>query len=87
MIVGIFGLTIVLVVKYLSSAPARITAVLGAAAVLFGVIPHIVTPMFVPSTVPAPAATVTVVPGHASTDTGLPLPSPSSPAFSSSRVS
>ncbi|MDC2951073.1 hypothetical protein [Streptomyces heilongjiangensis] len=62
MIVAITGATVVLVVKILSSTPARIAAVLGAVAVLFAVIPRIVEPLSPTPTAPAPSATVTVAP-------------------------
>ncbi|MGW2749221.1 hypothetical protein [Streptomyces sp. NPDC001450] len=62
MIVAITGATVVLVVKILSSTPARIAAVLGAVAVLFAVIPRIVEPLSPAPTAPPPSATVTVAP-------------------------
>ncbi|MGW3028051.1 hypothetical protein [Streptomyces sp. NPDC001221] len=62
MIVAITGATVVLVVKMLSSTPARIAAVLGAVAVLFAVIPRIVEPLSPVPTAPPPSATVTVAP-------------------------
>ncbi|MFC9498429.1 hypothetical protein [Streptomyces sp. NPDC056982] len=61
-IVAIMGLTVVFVVKFLSSTPARIAAVLGAVAVLFGVIPRIIAPLATASVAPGPSATVTVPP-------------------------
>ncbi|MGW0188192.1 hypothetical protein ACWDV7_20805 [Streptomyces sp. NPDC003362] len=71
MIVAITAATVVLVVKILSSAPARIAATLGAVAVLFAVIPRIVEPLSPAPTAPPASATVIVAP------TGqTPTPSP-----------
>ncbi|MER6789523.1 hypothetical protein ABT330_33740 [Streptomyces sp. NPDC000658] len=72
-IVAITGATVVLVVKILSSTPARITAVLGAVAVLFAVIPRIVEPLSPAPTAPSPSATVIVAPtGQTPTDSAAP---------------
>jgi anti-sigma factor RsiW len=60
MIVAITGATVVLVVKILSSAPARIAAVMGAVAVLFAVIPRIVEPL-TPAPSAPPASSTTIV--------------------------
>ncbi|MET9444646.1 hypothetical protein [Streptomyces sp. NPDC006610] len=60
-IVAITATTAVLVVRTLSSAPARIAVALGAVAVLFAVVPRIIEPLSTPSA-PAPTATVTVEP-------------------------
>ncbi|MEW2271044.1 MULTISPECIES: hypothetical protein [Streptomyces] len=68
--------TVVLVVKVLASTPARIAAVLGAVAVLFGVLPRLLIPLSEPSS-PAPAATVTVAPDGGDTSRGA---SPLAPA-------
>jgi len=62
MIVLITAATVVLVVKFLSSKPARIAAVLAAVAVLFGVLPRIFVPLSPTPTAPAPTVTVTVAP-------------------------
>ncbi|MGY6026892.1 hypothetical protein [Streptomyces spinosirectus] len=68
MIVAIIAATVVLVVKALSSTPARIAAVLGAVAVLFGVIPRIVEPLApAPSAPGASTPTVIVAPNGPTT--------------------
>lgn len=81
LIVAIIGVTVVLVVKILSSTPARIAAVLGAVAVLFGVIPRIVVPLSPTPTAPLPSATVTVAP------TGQTAPPPVVPTAVQSETS
>ncbi|WSB58686.1 hypothetical protein OG880_33330 (plasmid) [Streptomyces cellulosae] len=62
MIVAIFAVTIVAVVKHLSSTPARIAAVLASVAVLFAVVPRIIEPLAPSPATPAPEATTTVDP-------------------------
>ncbi|MBT2411784.1 hypothetical protein J7I94_14605 [Streptomyces sp. ISL-12] len=57
-IVLVMAATAVLVVKILSSAPARIAATLAAVAVLFAVVPRILDPL----TPPAADTTQTVAP-------------------------
>lgn len=79
-IVAITGATVVFVVKILSSTPARIAAVLGAVAVLFGVIPHIIAPLSSTPTAPTPSATVTVVPMPQAPAPGVSPPATRPPA-------
>ncbi|MGW4931637.1 hypothetical protein ACWEQH_01370 [Streptomyces sp. NPDC004166] len=62
LIVLITGATVVLVVKVLASTPARIAAVLGAVAVLFGVLPRLIAPLSPTPSTPMPTSTVTVAP-------------------------
>ncbi|MFB7576482.1 hypothetical protein [Streptomyces sp. NPDC056165] len=81
MIVLITAATVVFVVKFLASTPARTATVLGAVAVVFGVLPYLFTPLSVPPAPPPPASTVTEPPAEAG-DSGA----PGHPTFTQSAV-
>ncbi|MFD4973139.1 hypothetical protein [Streptomyces sp. NPDC058424] len=70
MIVLITAATVVLVVKFLASKPARIAVVLGAVAVVFGVLPNLFTPLAPPA--PSPPATTVTEPSAEAGDSGAP---------------
>ncbi|CUW33339.1 hypothetical protein [Streptomyces reticuli] len=77
MIVAITGATVVLVVKTLSSTPARIAAILGAVAVLFAVLPRIVEPLSPAPAAPPASPSVIVAPaGRTPTSSADPLATP-----------
>lgn len=62
MIVLITAATVVVIVKVLASTPARIAAVLGAVAVLFGVLPRLFAPLPPTPSPPAPTSTFIMAP-------------------------